>query len=345
MEWYHQGVNAFERVMPAGSAIYHAVEADLIACLNSPDNSASKEDLIKITQQLTEQTLSELQQGRNRLLELNSCNKEVAEDVLFDVEEQAQVTELVGYMNQVFDEFGVDQQVHSSDSIILQPGNQMLQQFPELPEDGLTATYHRYRALSREDMHFLSWEHPMILGAMDMISSSDFGNSAFCTLETSKIKAGTLLIEAVFKLNCAAPKSLQTARYLDESYIRVVCDEQGRDLSQTINEEFINQRAGRIPKATTQQLIAHARENINTLSEQATKLATQAQQQAVSIALTTMDYELSSEYERLHYLTSVNPNIRPIELTHLLESKRQLGESLKTAQLAMDAMRVIITTN
>jgi ATP-dependent helicase HepA len=125
----------------------------------------------------------------------------------------------------------------------------------------------------------------------------------------------------------------------------VVCDEQGRDLSQTINEEFINQRAGRIPKATTQQLIAHARENINTLSEQATKLATQAQQQAVSIALTTMDYELSSEYERLHYLTSVNPNIRPIELTHLLESKRQLGESLKTAQLAMDAMRVIITTN
>jgi ATP-dependent helicase HepA len=345
MEWYHQGVNAFERVMPAGSAIYHAVEADLIACLNSPDNSASKTNLIKITQQLTEQTLSELQQGRNRLLELNSCNKEVAEDVLFDVEEQAQVTELVGYMNQVFDEFGVDQQVHSSDSIILQPGNQMLQQFPELPEDGLTATYHRYRALSREDMHFLSWEHPMILGAMDMISSSDFGNSAFCTLETSKIKAGTLLIEAVFKLNCAAPKSLQTARYLDESYIRVVCDEQGRDLSQTINEEFINQRAGRIPKATTQQLIAHARENINTLSEQATKLATQAQQQAVSIALTTMDYELSSEYERLHYLTSVNPNIRPIELTHLLESKRQLGESLKTAQLAMDAMRVIITTN
>jgi ATP-dependent helicase HepA len=345
MEWYHQGVNAFERVMPAGSAIYHAVEADLTACLNSPDNSASKTNLIKITQQLTEKTLSELQQGRNRLLELNSCNKEVAEDVLFDVEEQAQVTELVGYMNQVFDEFGVDQQVHSSDSIILQPGNQMLQQFPELPEDGLTATYHRYRALSREDMHFLSWEHPMILGAMDMISSSDFGNSAFCTLETSKIKAGTLLIEAVFKLNCAAPKSLQTARYLDESYIRVVCDEQGRDLSQTINEEFINQRAGRIPKATTQQLIAHARENINTLSEQATKLATQAQQQAVSIALTTMDYELSSEYERLHYLTSVNPNIRPIELTHLLESKRQLGESLKTAQLAMDAMRVIITTN
>jgi ATP-dependent helicase HepA len=345
MEWYHQGVNAFERVMPAGSAIYHAVEADLTACLNSPDNSASKTNLIKITQQLTEKTLSELQQGRNRLLELNSCNKEVAEDVLFDVEEQAQVTELVGYMNQVFDEFGVDQQVHSSDSIILQPGNQMLQQFPELPEDGLTASYHRYRALSREDMHFLSWEYPMILGAMDMISSSDFGNSAFCTLETSKIKAGTLLIEAVFKLNCAAPKSLQTARYLDESYIRVVCDEQGRDLSQTINEEFINQRAGRIPKATTQQLIAHARENINTLSEQATKLATQAQQQAVSIALTTMDYELSSEYERLHYLTSVNPNIRPIELTHLLESKRQLGESLKTAQLAMDAMRVIITTN
>jgi ATP-dependent helicase HepA len=344
MDWYHQGVNAFERVMPAGSTIYHSVESALTECLLNPENSELKQDLIHKTQQLTEETLSKLQQGRNRLLELNSCNKEIAEDVLFDVEEQAQVSELVGYMNQVFDEFGVDQQVHSSDSIILEPGNQMLQQFPELPEDGLTATYHRYRALSREDMSFLSWEHPMILGAMDMISSSDFGNSSFCTLETSKIKAGTLLIEAVFRLQCAAPKSLQTARYLDESYIRVVCDENGRDLTTVIKEELINQRAGRIPKATTQQLIAHARDNITELCKQATQLAEQSQQVVIGDAINTMNYQLNEELQRLQFLTKINPNIREVELDYLQQSKQLLTDYLHNSQLNMDALRVIIVT-
>jgi ATP-dependent helicase HepA len=137
---------------------------------------------------------------------------------------------------------------------------------------------------------------------------------------------------------------LQTARYLDESYIRVVCDEQGRDLSQTINEEFINQRAGRILKATTQQLIAHARENINTLSEQATKLATQAQQQVITDAVTMMNYQLNEELQRLEFLTKVNPNIRDIEVKYLKQSKQLLTDYLEASQLSMDAVRIIIVT-
>jgi ATP-dependent helicase HepA len=193
-------------------------------------------------------------------------------------------------------------------------------------------------------MSFLSWEHPMILGAMDMISSSDFGNSSFCTLETSKIKAGTLLIEAVFRLQCAAPKSLQTARYLDESYIRVVCDENGRDLTTVIKEDLINQRAGRIPKATTQQLIAHARDNITELCKQATQLAEQSQQVVIGDAINTMNYQLNEELQRLEFLTKVNPNIREVELDYLQKSKQLLTDYLQNAQLNMDALRVIIVT-
>jgi ATP-dependent helicase HepA len=124
----------------------------------------------------------------------------------------------------------------------------------------------------------------------------------------------------------------------------VVCDEQGRDLSQTINEEFINQRAGRIPKATTQQLIAHARENINTLSEQATKLATQAQQQVITDAVTMMNYQLNEELQRLEFLTKVNPNIRDIEVKYLKQSKQLLTDYLEASQLSMDAVRIIIVT-
>ena len=58
----------------------------------------------------------------------------------------------------------------------------------------MTATYKRHRALHREDMAFLSWEHPMVLGSLDMITRSDFGNTAFCTLGYEGLAAGTLLL-------------------------------------------------------------------------------------------------------------------------------------------------------
>lgn len=345
LDWYHSGVNAFERVMPAGSTIMAEFKTALNECLETPDSADKKDKLIEQTQLFTEETLTQLQHGRNRLLELNSCNKEVAEDLLFDVEEQSQVRELANYMDEVFDEFGVEQQTHSADSIIVEPGNHMLQHhFPGLPEDGLTATYQRHRALSREDMSFLSWEHPMVLGAMDMIVAGEFGNTAFCTLETSKLKAGTLLIEAVFRLNCTAPKSLHLARYLDESYIRVVCDENGRDLTSTFDEQAINKAAGRIPKATTQQLIAHARDNIKQLSEASVELAEATQQQVISDAVSTMQYQLTEELERLEFLSKVNPNIRELELEYVKQSQQLLTDYLQNSQLAMDALRIIIVT-
>ena len=93
--------------------------------------------------------MAALQQGRDRLLELNSFNKTRADKVVeaFIAEERRH--ELSTYMERVFDVFGVDQEQHSSVSTVLRPGDHMLcHNFPSLPEDGMTATYQRDMALS-----------------------------------------------------------------------------------------------------------------------------------------------------------------------------------------------------
>jgi ATP-dependent helicase HepA len=72
LDWYHQGMNAFEQVFPAGSAIQSALQAELIDCLVEPNNNSKRKELISKTQTLTAETLKSLEQGRNRLLELNS---------------------------------------------------------------------------------------------------------------------------------------------------------------------------------------------------------------------------------------------------------------------------------
>jgi len=346
LHWYHQGMNAFERVFPAGSTIQQAVKADLDYCLHHSDDSVKLSELIASTQQLTQQTLETLQQGRDRLLELNSCKVGEAKELVEDLEEASKPYELGVFMDSVFDEFGVEQQAHSSDSIILEPGNHMLHhQFPGLPEDGITATYKRHRALVREDMAFLSWEHPMVLGSLDMITNSDFGNSAFCTLATDKLKAGTLLLEAIFTMQCSAPRAFQVGRYLNQSYLRCLMDDKSRNLSELFEQADFNNIAGRIPKATAQELVRHARPQITTLIDHAKKFVLTQQRSMIDDAQSLMQTDLNAEIERLTALAKVNPNIRQQEIDYLKQSKQVLVDTINNAQLSLDAVRVAIVTD
>lgn len=345
LDWYHQGMNAFERVFPAGGTIFQKTEQQLLLCLADANHKTLKQDLIHATQLITEQTLTKLQQGRDRLLELNSCNLAVATEIVADVEEATESRSLTHYMDAIFDAFGVDQQTHSADSIIVEPGTHMLyHHFPALPEDGMTATFQRHKALVREDMTFLSWEHPMVSGAMDMVISGDFGNSAFCTLETHKIAAGTLLLEAVFRMHCSAPKALQADRYINESYVRIVMDEKGRVLTDLFDETSFSEQAGRIPRATAQELIRHAREKISSLVDHAKNAVVTKQTEIITDAVETMDKTLSLEQKRLIALAKVNANIRQTEIDYMVESQQLLTDYLQTAKLTMDAIRVAIVT-
>ena len=248
-------------------------------------------------------------------------------------------------MDKVFDEYGVDQQTHSADCIIVEPGSHMLHHhFPALPEDGLTATYKRHRALVREDMAFLNWEHPMVLGSLDMIINSDFGNTAFCTLEHEALQAGSLLLEAVFKLSCPAPKDLQVERYLSCSYLRIVTDQQGHNLAELLDEDTFNESAGRIPTITKQELVKRARPNITTLVEQAKKLAETQQKAIIQSSLAMMTKSLQTELTRLVSLAEVNKAIRDDEISYIEQKQQVLQTHIEQAELRLDAVRVAIVT-
>ena len=345
LRWYHEGLNAFERVFPAGGNIYQQVEQDIAACLKDANEQALLSALIDKTRQLVDSAMAALEQGRNRLLELNSCQLPVANELIADLEGESQSHELASFMEKVFDEYGVEQETHSADSMILRPSAEMLDNhFPNLPEEGLTATFKRHRALHREDMSFLSWEHPMVLGSLDMVTRSDFGNTAFCTLELDQLEEGSLLLEAIFKISAPAPKALQVGRYLSDSYIRVVADAQGRDLSAVLGEVTFNQCVGRIPKMTKQALVKRARPMITSLVEQAKTLAESQQQEIIKTALADMNDAVVPEQQRLQRLAKVNTAIRPEELEHLIATQAVLAESLSSAQLVLDAVRVAIVT-
>ncbi len=346
LDWYHQGINAFEKTCPAGNSLYQEFAEQLQQCLRQCDDQDGLAGLIAATVERSEQTLQELQRGRDRLLELNSCNNERAEQIIDTMLEAERRQELSNYMEQVFDQFGVDQDHHSAVSVVLRPGDHMHgHSFPGLPEDGLTATYQREMALSREDIHYLTWEHPMVTGAMDMVLNGEFGNTAFCTLKLAPLKPGTILLEAIFTVHCPAPASLQLHRYLPLSTVRIVVDSSANDLSKILTAEHLDKLGQKVPCRSAQDLIAHARPQITAMIGQAEQLAGQQQQGLIDTAREAMQQQLGGELERLSALAALNPNIRREEIDYQAGEINSLGEYLQSAQLKLDAIRVALVTD
>jgi len=271
-QWYHKGLNAFLHVCSVGHSLFDALQDDLVeALLSDNENNAAFDDLVERTASLREDALEQMQQGRDRLLELNSCHKVHAAEVVDDVHFSANPSILSRYMDGVFDHSGVDQQPQSGNCIIIKPTEHMMNaHFPGLAEEGMTATYQRNTALSREDVHFLTWEHPMVVGAMDMVSNGEFGNATFCSVtfpakSAVRLDAGTLILEAIFSVNCPAPKHLQIHRYLPVNMVRIVVTSNGLNLSDTLSHDELNALSERVRKHTANEIIQYARPQINKL--------------------------------------------------------------------------------
>lgn len=343
LRWYHEGLNAFERVCPVGPAIYQQVVEDLHTCLVEGDVDDKLIDLLVNTEALTTQALADLQQGRDRLLEMNSCNIDKAETVITEISTLGQGNELAEYLDSAFDEFGVEQHYHSTEAIVVEPSDHMISHaITGLPEGGLTATYSRTRALSREDMHYFTWEHPLVVGLIDSIADGDFGSTTICTIKLPPLKPGTLLLEAVFTLRCLAPKSLQVQRYISESLIRVVVDEKGQNFSNTLSDEHLVSLCKPIKKNVASEMARHIRPQVTTLVEHAEATVAPMQTGLVDAAQSQATAELGAEIQRLEALAKVNPNIRAEEVAYTRDTLEAVQDYLSGAELKMDALRVVV---
>ena len=227
---------------------------------------------------------------------------------------------------------------------MLQPGDHMHgHSFPGLPEDGLTATYDRTKALVREDMQFHTWEHPMVTGSMDMILSGEFGNATLCTLKLQAFKPSTVLLECIFIIQCTAPKVFRLDHYFTQAIIRVLIDQKHNDLGNVLTSEHMDRMAERVKKNIAQNIIRHARKQINELIDHASSVAEVEMQNIVSQASQTMAKEQEAELQRLISLSEVNPNIRQEEIDYLKNTTMQMHELMQHASLKLVAIRVAIT--
>ena len=343
ISWYHSGLNAFEKTCAIGQNVYmEFVESLLPALVNENENAFNK--LLQDTKYYAENLVSQLQKGRDRLLELNSCKPAQAAVLVNALTEKDEDKNLSNYLDAVFDAFGIDSEKHSEHSLVIHPSDHMrVEQFPGLPESGLTITYQRQQALSREDMQFVTWEHPLVRGAQELISLTEFGNTAFCTLKLPPLKPGNLMLEALYILHCPAPAELQLFRHMPQSLLRVLLDHNGKDLNSVLSIDQLGKLLQKIPRNNAQELVRHARPTLVEMLQKAEDKAKPQQTALISAAQQKVSEELNAELDRMKALAKVNPNVRQSEIDYLQERLAASQHYLSQAKLRLDSLRVIMT--
>ena len=342
--WYDEGLNAFRHNCDGASQVVKALGSQWPEILDEADANAF-DQLIATTNQLNQQVAEELHKGRDLLLELNSCRHEQAAELVTHIQTQENDSSLWPFMEAMFDCYGVDVEYHSRDCHILWPSeNLRIAHFPMLSDDGLTVTVNREIALAREDMQFLTAEHPMVLSAMDLVLSSETGNAAVSVVKHQSLKAGQFLLELLFVVECSAPAELQIGRFLPHTPVRILIDPQAKNLSALISHEALQEVENPFEKAQIAQFLNSQRALIQELIKKAEQAAHQEMQGVIAAAAKLMIGVMTAEIKRMVRLKKVNPSIKDHEIEQLKEMTMLAHESIQEAQLRLDAVRFIITT-
>ena len=340
--WYDEGLNAFRSNNSAAQPVADKLRNELTEVLHK-NNQVDIDAFIAKTQALSTEIETQLHNGRDQLLELNSCRKESADELIDQLNAYEHEGVLWPYMEDVFECYGVDTEFHSPDCFIIRPSDHLrVSHFPGLSEDGMTLTVNRQIALAREELQFLTWEHPIVTAAMDLVLSTETGNAAISVIRHSDLKAGQFLLECLFIVECSAPAELQIGRFLPHTPIRVLINQHQKDLTKTIDHRSLLETGKNFDKQQIVNFLNNQRLPITKLLAAAEQKAKTDMQQLIDEATNTLLDSLTVEIKRLVRLKKINPTIKKEEIEHLKDLTMLAHENIQAAHLRLDAVRFLI---
>lgn len=348
--WYDGALNIFNQISPTAQSVQEHFIAELKPLLegeNSEDNREALAHLIAQGSMLRAELEAELQAGRDRLLEYNSCRPNVAGRIAQAMTELDNDKLLAMFLDRYFEAVNIDYSIQRDNSWIVHPIDTQevdIEGIESLPfgEDGMTLTFDRKQALAREDMDYMTYEHPLITSILEMVTSGSFGNTQVAMLKSAAMPQGMLLVESHFRIEAIAPKHFNLAAYLPQQVLRVFLTERGDDLSKVATSEKILPLVERLDKSRARQVIKARASVIETQASRAKELAYDQLAQISRDATAQYSDYLNKEISRLKRLQAINPNVRDGEIIELEKMLAQGVEALANLSLVPDSIRVLV---
>ncbi len=336
VDWFHNILDCIEKTNPAAGVMHDQWYEQYC---NAPQAIGPK---VKIEAQ---ELLKRLQNGRDRLLEINSCRQPHATQLVEKVLEFESNANPKDLLTSATDLLNIHMESLDESRYSLIPSDQMLVPLvPGVPSEGCEITFDRATATAREDVQFITWDHPLMQGLTELITTSELGASTVALLPNKSLKPGTLFFEAIFALTIKNAQASVANAFLTESLLRVVVTKNNpKNLDEVLPQPALAKVIENAAKNIRKAVVKDYQKDIYELSEYAQNLAYQELAVIIEESLKDVTNHRNFEQARLQQLQQRNPLIGKEEITTLSQRFNAIADAISQCKVEMSAVRLLVT--
>jgi ATP-dependent helicase HepA len=338
--WYHEALNAFEKNLHGAGEIM-AKFRNRIEKLSANFSELELEKIITQSAAEKKKIGKRLQGGHDRLLELNSSRPQVANPIIDAIRRQDDDAEFEAFFIRVLDHLNVHVEELGLRSYLLKSGSSTTATLPGLNPEGCMVTFDRARAIAREDIGFITPDHPLVRAALDAVLSMETGNSVFGVWKSEEPNAVFLEVHSV--IECIAPPALHIDRFLPATPVRVVVDQGLNDCS--TDKEFRNARLEKGDVFSLLDTPVFKKKHLPSMVAKAHSITSKLKSDIVETAQNHAAEQLDREIARLQDLGAINPHVRPSEIEALKKLKSDIHTALGESVVRADALKLVLRVN
>ncbi|NLL14820.1 MAG: RNA polymerase-associated protein RapA [Fibrobacter sp.] len=340
--WYNQGVDSLANNVPAAAAVFEELQPQLKSLLlmtGDPVDEKKVDQIIELTQNRCRELTEELFSKRDRLLELASFQPKAAQELVDEIQYEDAHTRAQSVMDKLLLHYGIAVEDAGEKRWALITEYLTDHAFPLPRQERPVITYDRKTALFRDDIEFLTIDHPMVTGALDLFLSSEHGSSAFALCPDPNRKE--LVLECVYILECIASAQLNSDRFLPPLPIRVAVNHLGKEVTA---DYLVARTSGILKKGSIKPLLSNRDFStvlIPSMLETSSKIAQKRMEPYIEDAIREMRKFYDAETSRFKRLSELGAEITEEEFLQIEEESAHLIRVFNNARLRLDSVCLI----
>lgn len=365
--WYHEGLGAFGAPLMSGGELFLKYTETLIAAMADPENKFSEfmRETIPLVKKDRDTLRKNIEKGRDKLLEFNSRDPLESKRITDEIRKIDADTRLRELMIDTLMASGVEvEEGYVPTSLVFRAGSQVeTGSIPGLPSrstlaitlsssegeeekaaDGageLTGTFDRTVAMSHDEISFLSLEHPLAQGVLDLATASGKGLTACVIWDDAGSK--DLIMQYNFIIEPSVPAAWGVSDIAGPELVRVLIDAQGNDRSDSLPK----MDAGKMRNANVPQKVPAVTEKLRYFASTghalAKRIATQRMENFAKISAEKIGERAEREYQRMNHLLSLRGKAQNSPLLDVL--RKNIPAYRKAAlnpQIRLDSIRLLV---
>ena len=332
--WYNEALDIFAQPWHGSPAIDREFGDALLEAVLAVGEEAF-EALIERGKKRNREIVAELENGRDRLLELTSFDRDGARRLQAEMVATEKGEDLESFMVVAFERGGLDVEDLGERSYVARAGMNYHRPFPGFMGEQMVVTFDRDIALMHPDRALLTWDHPMVRDSVDALLAHEIGNAGI-----AKYRGGApgLLLEALYVAEPTIAQHLRADRFLPPTPLRVVVGMDGEEVA--LDHEDIHRRLEPVDGAVlnSPEVVAL----LPDLLERSRDIAVGRSPAIAEAARRHMRDELEPVVARLSELARVNPSVGEDEIAAAQSELAALDEGLQGLRVRLDGLRLIL---